>query len=154
MLSKNDIIKVEVLRIKKDEIEVKRINSDKNEVFSIPKSEIRWSKQIPLDNPNIEVGTKLNAIVLFAAESVVYLSLKRATINPFILFNESFQQDDVVEVIPVSLFDFGMFVKTIDNINGLIHKVDIPKNYVFNNEKISARLISKDAKESRILLKF
>lgn len=154
MLSKNDIIKVEILSIKNNEIEVKIIDSDKNESFFIPKNELFWSKSIPLSKSMIVIGAKLNAIVLFASEDVVYLSIKRSNINPFICFNETFKKNDLIEVFPVSMFEFGMFVRTVDNINGIIHKNDIPDDYIFNNNKISVRLLSKDIKDSKILLSF
>lgn len=152
MFKRNDIIKVKV--INKTEEFVSIVTLDNPTHTDISKTEISWIQKLPWEEDNVNINDILDATVLFSKEQTLYLSLKKHLINPFNEIHQNNKEGDFLIVNPIKNTDIGLFVRTENGVNGIVHQNDIPEDYIFNFNPLKLKIIHKDLKNGRLLFSF
>lgn len=106
-------------------------------------SEMSWGNSNAVAAKEVSVGEAIDVVIMDINESKhrIALSIKQATDNPWVAFENSHNIGDEINVVVRASTDFGLFVGLPGGIEGLIHISDI------SNEKIDGgeilRLYSK-----------
>ena len=93
----------------------------------IPVSELSWLKKPPHPSKILDLGDEIEVLVIEIDEDKkrIGCSLKQTKENPWNKLNENFNINDSFETEIVNIVDFGIFVKVLDEIDGMIHISDL-----------------------------
>jgi len=90
-------------------------------------NELSWLKKPPHPSKIINLNDEIEVLVLEIDNDKkrINCSLKQTKENPWSKLNEKFNINDTFETEVVNIVDFGIFVKVIDEIDGMIHISDL-----------------------------
>jgi len=137
------------------------INNNFDGIISL--NELSWLKKPPHPSKIVSINDEIEVLVLDIDEDKkrVNCSLKQMKENPWIKLNEKFNVNDTFETEIVNIVDFGIFVKVIDEIDGMVHISDLnwdEKNSdkiikdLKKGEKIKVKILDINADKERISL--
>ena len=156
----------------KDKILSKVVNMNDNNVHVIINdkydgvitlNEISWLKKPPHPSKIVNLNDEIEILVLdFDDEKRrINCSLKQTKDNPWNKLKETYNINDTFETEIVNIVDFGIFVKVIDEIDGMVHISDLSwdekecekilKNFK-KGEKIKVKILDINAEKERISL--
>ena len=126
-------------------------------------NELSWLKKPPHPSKIINLNDEIEVLVLDIDEEKrkVNCSLKQTKQNPWIKLNEKFNINDTFETEIVNIVDFGIFVKVLDEIDGMVHISDLSwdekecENIIKNfkkGEKLTVKILDINADKERISL--
>ena len=123
-------------------------------------SELSWSRiKSPADV--VAVGDEIQVYVIsFDPEKrKISLGYKTDATNPWTIFTNNYNVDDVVTVKIVKLMTFGAFAEIIPGIDGLIHisqiadrRIGKPEDVLAEGQTVDAKIIDIDTEKKRISL--
>ena len=119
-----------------DKVLSKVINATENNVHIIIDNqydgvininELSWLKKPPHPSKILSVNETIEVLVLEIDDERkrVNCSLKQMKENPWNKLNDKFNINDTFETEIVNVVDFGIFVKVIDEIDGMVHISDL-----------------------------
>ena len=162
----NDIIKAD------DKVSAKVISMNDNNVHLIinnsfdgviASNELSWLKKPPHPSKIVSINDEIEVLVLEIDNDKkrVNCSLRQMKENPWTKLKEKFDINDTFETEIVNIVDFGIFVKVIDEIDGMVHISDlnwdekecerIIKDFK-KGEKIKVKILDINADKERISL--
>ena len=123
-------------------------------------SELSWRH---VENPNeiVKVGDEATVKVLEIdlEKERISLSIKQVTEDPWLDFELSFNEGDIVEGVVTKVVPFGSFVTIGKGVEGLVHvseisidKVDSPELALAIGEKVKVKIIELDIPKRRVNL--
>ncbi len=126
-------------------------------------NELSWLKKPPHPSKIINLNDEVEVLVLDIDEEKrkVNCSLKQTKQNPWIKLNEKFNINDTFTTEIVNIVDFGIFVKVLDEIDGMVHISDLSwdekecENIIKNfkkGEKLTVKILDINADKERISL--
>jgi len=137
------------------------INNSFDGIISL--NELSWLKKPPHPSKIVNINDEIEVLVLDIDDDKkrVNCSLKQMKENPWTKLKEKFNINDTFETEIVNIVDFGIFVKVIDEIDGMVHISDlnwdekecekILKN-LKKGEKIKVKILDINADKERISL--
>ena len=155
-----------------DKIIGKVISMNDNNVFIIIDNqydgiisinELSWLKKPPHPTKILNLNEEVEVIVIDIDEEKKRLncSLKQTKETPWIKLKENFNINDSFETEIVNIVDFGIFVKVLDEIDGMVHISDLSwdekecesilKNFK-KGEKLKVKILDINAEKERISL--
>tara|TARA_B100001057_G_scaffold492141_1_gene583905 strand:- start:569 stop:2269 length:1701 start_codon:yes stop_codon:yes gene_type:complete len=113
-------------------------------------NELSWLKKPPHPSKIININDEIEVLVLDIDDDKkrINCSLKQMKENPWSKLKEKFNINDTFETEIVNIVDFGIFVKVIDEIDGMVHISDL--NW---DEKECEKIIKDFKKGDRIKVK-
>ena len=129
----------------------------------IPLSELSWLKKPPHPSKIININEEIEVLILAIDEDKkkINCSLKQTKQNPWTKLNDKFNVNDTFETEIVNIVDFGIFVKVLDEIDGMVHISDLSwdekecetiiKNFN-KGEKVKVKILDISAEKERISL--
>ena len=136
-----------------------------NELYDgiISLNEISWLKKPPHPSKIVNINDEVEVLVLEIDDDKKKLncSLKKMKENPWIKLNDKFNINDTLETEIVNIVDFGVFVKVIDEIDGMVHISDLSwdekecENIIKNfkkGESVKVKILDINAEKERISL--
>ena len=101
------------------------VNNNYDGVISL--NELSWLKKPPHPSKIINLNDEIEVLVLDIDNDKkrINCSLKQMKENPWMKLNEKFNINDTFETEIVNIVDFGIFVKVIDEIDGMVHISDL-----------------------------
>ncbi len=137
------------------------INNNFDAVISL--NEISWLKKPPHPSKILNINDEIEVLVLDIDDDKkrVNCSLKQMKVNPWIKLKEKFNINDTFETEIVNIVDFGIFVKVIDEIDGMVHISDLNWDEkecekiikdLKKGEKIKVKILDINADKERISL--
>ena len=126
-----------------------------NQDLSWTKKNIHASKIL-----NVEDEIKVKLLEFDNEKKRISLGLKQCKENPWEIILKKYKNGDVIESNIVSLVDFGIFVKIIDEIDGMVHISDLtwdenPEKILSTFSKgqnIKVKILEIDSEKERISL--
>ncbi len=126
-------------------------------------NEISWLKKPPHPSKLVNLNEEVEVLVLSIDDEKkrVNCSLKQMKENPWSKLNEKFNINDTFETEIVNIVDFGIFVKVLDEIDGMIHVSDLSweekecETMIQNfkkGEKVKVKILDINADKERISL--
>ena len=126
-------------------------------------NELSWLKKPPHPSKIININDEIEVLVLSIDDERkrVNCSLKQVSENPWTKINEKFNINDTFETEIVNIVDFGIFVKVLDEIDGMVHISDLSweekecENIIKNfkkGEKVKVKILDINADKERISL--
>ena len=123
-------------------------------------SELSWAR---IKNPSevVLVGDTVEVYVkdLDADKKKISLGYKKEDENPWVIFQNNYNIDDVVKVTIVSMTTYGAFARIIPGIDGLIHISQIankhiakPQDELTVGQEVEAKITAIDLDKKRISL--
>ncbi len=123
-------------------------------------SELSWSR---IKNPSevVLVGDTVEVYVKAVDKEKKKISLgyKKEEENPWVIFQNNYNVDDVVKVTIVSMTTYGAFARIISGIDGLIHISQIadkhiakPQDELTVGQEVEAKITAIDAEKKRVSL--
>ena len=123
-------------------------------------SELSWAR---IKNPSevVSVGDTVEVYVkdINPEKKKVSLGYKKADENPWVVFNNKYSVDDVVNVTIVSMTTYGAFARIIPGVDGLIHISQIankhitkPQDELTVGQSVDAKIIAIDDEKKRVSL--
>ncbi len=155
-----------------DRIIGKVINMNDNNVFIIIDNqydgvisinELSWLKKPPHPSKILNQNQDIEVMVIDIDDEKkrINCSLKQIKENPWIKLKEDFKINDSFETEIVNIVDFGIFVKVLDEIDGMVHISDLSwdekecdtilKNFK-KGEKVKVKILDINAEKERISL--
>ena len=137
------------------------IDNQYDGVISI--NELSWLKKPPHPSKILNQNQEIEVMVIDIDEDKkrINCSLKQTKENPWIKLKEDFNINDSFETEIVNIVDFGIFVKVLDEIDGMVHISDlnwdekecetILKNFK-KGEKVKVKILDINAEKERISL--
>ncbi len=137
------------------------VNSEYDGVISL--NELSWLKKPPHPSKILSLNEEVDVLVLEIDEEKkrINCSLKQMKDNPWNKLKENFNVNDTFETEIVNIVDFGIFVKVIDEIDGMVHISDLSwdekdcetmiKNFK-KGEKVKVKILDINADKERISL--
>lgn len=126
----------------------------------IHKSELAWDSQI--STKDFSRGQQLTAKIIKIdwEQEKLLLSLKQMTSDPWSSIDEKIAVGNIVDVTIKNFTNFGIFVKIVDGIEGLIHvselswieKIKKPKDVYNVDDRLKAIILSIDKDKRKIEL--
>lgn len=126
----------------------------------IHKSELAWDSQI--STKDFSRGQQLTAKIIKIdwEQEKLLLSLKQMTSDPWSSIDEKIAVGNIVDVTIKKFTNFGIFVKIVDGIEGLIHvselswieKIKKPKDIYSVDDRLKAIILSIDKDKRKIEL--
>ena len=162
----NEIFKVE------EKVQGKVLSMNDSNVYIIIKdnydgvislNELSWLKKPPHPSKILNINDEIDVLVLDIDDEKKRLncSLKQMKDNPWNKLKESFNINDVFETEIMNVVDFGIFVKVIDEIDGMVHISDLSwdekecetiiKNFK-KGDKLKVKILDINADKERISL--
>tara|TARA_B100000989_G_scaffold296770_1_gene280745 strand:- start:1539 stop:3239 length:1701 start_codon:yes stop_codon:yes gene_type:complete len=155
-----------------DKIYCKIININDNNVHLVIQdkydgivsiNELSWLKKPPHPSKIVSVNENIEVVVLEIDNDKkrVNCSLKQTKENPWTKLNDNFSINDTFETEIVNIVDFGIFVKVLDEIDGMVHISDLSwdekecENIIKNfkkGEKVKVKILDINADKERISL--
>jgi len=126
-------------------------------------SEISWLKKPPHPSKLININDEIEVLALEIDDEKkrVICSLKQVKDNPWIKLEQKFNINDTFETEIVNIVDFGIFVRVLDEIDGMVHISDLSwdekecENIIKNfkkGDKIKVKILDINAEKERISL--
>ena len=126
-------------------------------------NEISWLKKPPHPSKIININDEIEVLALEIDDEKkrVICSLKQVKDNPWIKLEEKFNINDTFETEIVNIVDFGIFVRVLDEIDGMVHISDLSwdekecENIIKNfkkGDKIKVKILDINAEKERISL--
>ena len=123
-------------------------------------SELSWAR---IKNPSevVLVGDTVEVYVkaLDAEKRKISLGYKKEEDNPWVIFQNNYNVDDVVKVTIVSMTTYGAFARIISGIDGLIHISQIankhiakPQDELTVGQEVEAKITAIDLEKKRVSL--
>ncbi len=121
-------------------------------------TELSW-KKIKHPSEVVKVGDELEVYIkeLDAENKKVSLGYKKDEDNPFKLFTDKFNVDDVTTVKIVSLMPFGAFANIVDGVDGLIHisqlsdkRIAKPADVVKVGDEVEVKIVEIDTEKQKV----
>tara|TARA_B100001996_G_scaffold345970_1_gene302645 strand:+ start:323 stop:1606 length:1284 start_codon:yes stop_codon:yes gene_type:complete len=123
-------------------------------------SELSWRH---VENPNeiVKVGddAKVKVLEIDNDKERISLSIKQVTEDPWLDFELSFNEGDIVDGVVTKVVPFGSFVTIGNGVEGLVHvsemsseKVDSPELTLAIGEKVKVKIIELDIPKRRVNL--
>ena len=137
------------------------IDNQYDGVISI--NELSWLKKPPHPSKILNQNQEVEVLVIDIDEEKkrVNCSLKQTKENPWIKLKEDFNINDSLETEIVNIVDFGIFVKVLDEIDGMVHVSDLSwdekecekilKNFK-KGEKVKVKILDINVEKERISL--
>ena len=137
------------------------INNQYDGIISL--NELSWLKKPPHPSKIINLNDEIEVLVLDIDEEKkrINCSFKKMKENPWLKLKENFNVNDTFETEIVNIVDFGIFVKVIDEIDGMVHISDLSwdekecekiiKNFN-KGEKLKVKILDINADKERISL--
>ena len=156
----NDKVLAKVINMNDNNVHLV-INNKFDAVISL--NEISWLKKPPHPSKIVNINDEIEVLVLNIDDDKkrVNCSLKQMKVNPWTKLKEKFNINDTFETEIVNIVDFGIFVKVIDEIDGMVHISDlnwdekkcekIIKDFK-KGEKIKVKILDINADKERISL--
>ena len=128
----------------------------------VPISELSWGMVRSADEV-VNLGDEVDVYVLrVELESRrITLSMRRAQPDPWLLVDQKYDVDQVVQGTVTRIVPFGAFVNLEDGVEGLIHiselsmrRVRHPKECVYQGQKVRVRVLNIDSTSRRISLSY
>ena len=137
------------------------INSTYDGVISL--NELSWLKKPPHPSKIVNISDEIEVLVLDIDDDKkrVNCSFKQMKENPWTKLKEKFNINDTFETEIVNIVDFGIFVKVIDEIDGMVHISDLNWDEkesekiikdLKKGEKINVKILDINADKERISL--
>ena len=126
-------------------------------------NELSWLKKPPHPSKILSQNEKVEVLVLDIDDEKkrINCSLKKIKENPWNKLKEDFNINDSFETEIVNIVDFGIFVKVLDEIDGMVHISDLSwdekecetilKNFK-KGEKVKVKILDINAEKERISL--
>ena len=126
-------------------------------------NELSWLKKPPHPSKIVNLNDEIEVLVLEIDDDKkrVNCSLKQVKENPWIKLNEKFNINDTFETEIVNIVDFGIFVKVLDEIDGMVHISDLSwdekecESIIKNlkkGEKVKVKILDINVEKERISL--
>ena len=123
-------------------------------------SELSWQR---IKNPSevVLVGDKVDVYVkdIDVEKKKISLGYKKEEENPWVIFNNNYAIDSVVNVTIVSMTSYGAFARIIPGVDGLIHISQIANKHIAKpqdelkvGETVDAKIIAIDEDKKRVSL--
>ncbi len=123
-------------------------------------SELSWQR---IKNPSevVLVGDQVEVYVkdIDAEKKKISLGYKKEEDNPWVIFNNNYAIDSVVNVTIVSMTSYGAFARIIPGVDGLIHISQIANKHIAKpqdelkvGQTVDAKIIAIDADKKRVSL--
>ena len=114
----------------------------------------------PKDFVKKNQNIKLKVIRLDPEENKINLSLKHFTQDPWMSFEQKYQEGDIVKGQVTKLTDFGAFVELEEGIEGLVHvselswvkRIKHPKEVLSPGDEVEVKILSYDLQKGRVSL--
>jgi small subunit ribosomal protein S1 len=114
----------------------------------------------PKDFVKKNQNIKLKVIRLDPEENKINLSLKHFTQDPWMSFEQKYQEGDIVKGQVTKLTDFGAFVELEEGIEGLVHvselswvkRIKHPKEVLSPGDEVEVKVLSYDLQKGRVSL--
>tara|TARA_B100000676_G_scaffold306043_1_gene361488 strand:+ start:871 stop:2571 length:1701 start_codon:yes stop_codon:yes gene_type:complete len=137
------------------------INNEYDGVVSL--NELSWLKKPPHPSKIVNLNDEIEVLVLDIDDDKkrINCSLKQMKENPWNKLKEKFNINDTFETEIVNIVDFGIFVKVIDEIDGMVHISDLSWDEkecekiikdLKKGEKIEVKILDINADKERISL--
>ncbi len=129
----------------------------------ITSNELSWLKKPPHPSKLLNINDEVEVLVIEIDEEKKRLncSLKQTKDNPWNKLNDNYEINDTFETEIVNIVDFGIFVKVIDEIDGMVHISDLSwdekecetiiKNFK-KGDKVKVKILDINAEKERISL--
>ncbi len=146
-IKNNDKVLAKVISMNDNNVHL-IINNNFDGVISL--NELSWLKKPPHPSKIVNINEEIEVLVLDIDDDKKRLncSLKQMKDNPWTKLKEKFNTNDTFETEIVNIVDFGIFVKVIDEIDGMVHISDL--NW---DEKECEKIIKNFKKGQRIKVK-
>jgi len=125
-------------------------------------SEMYWTREIKHPSKVLNVGDRVNVVVLEVNPEAkrVSLSLKQTTANPWEKLKEKYPVGTVVKGLVRNITNFGVFIGIEDGIDGLVHVSDIswkhrvthPSEYFKKGQEVEAVVLNIDVDNEKFSL--
>ena len=126
-------------------------------------SELSWLKKPPHPSKILQLNEKITVklIEINDEKRKLFFSLKQLKENPWEKIKDTFKVGDVIDTAIVNKVDFGVFVKVLDEIDGMVHISDLSWNEtecstILSNYKkgdeVSVKILDIDTDKERISL--
>ncbi len=126
-------------------------------------NELSWLKKPPHPSKIVSVNENIEVVVLEidGDKKRIHCSLKQTKNNPWTKLNDNFSINDTFETEIVNIVDFGIFVKVLDEIDGMVHISDLSwdekecENIIKNfkkGDKVKVKILDINADKERISL--
>ena len=137
------------------------INENYDGIISL--SELSWLKKPPHPSKIVNLNDEIEVLVLEIDDEKkrVNCSLKQVKENPWIKLKEKFNINDTFDTEIVNIVDFGIFVRVLDEIDGMVHISDLSwdenecvkilKDFK-KGEKVKVKILDINADKERISL--
>ena len=137
------------------------LNNEYDGIINV--NELSWLKKPPHPSKIVKLNEEIEVLVLDIDEEKkrVNCSLKQVNENPWTKINDKFNVNDTFETEIVNIVDFGIFVKVLDEIDGMVHISDLSwdekecetiiKN-LKKGEKVNVKILDINADKERISL--
>ncbi len=159
-IKNNDKVLAKVISMNDNNVHL-IINNNFDGIVSL--NELSWLKKPPHPSKIVNINDEIEVLVLDIDDDKkrVNCSLKQMKENPWTKLKEKFNINDTFETEIVNIVDFGIFVKVIDEIDGMVHISDLNwdekecekvlKN-LKKGEKIKVKILDINADKERISL--
>ena len=126
-------------------------------------SELSWLKKPPHPSKIVNLNDEVEVVVTEIDDDKkrINCSLKQMKENPWVKLNDNFKINDTFETEIVNIVDFGIFVKVLDEIDGMVHISDLSwdekeceeiiKNYK-KGDNVKVKILDINADKERISL--
>ena len=113
-------------------------------------NELSWLKKPPHPSKVVNINDEIEVIVLEIDDEKkrINCSLKRTKDNPWDKLKENFSINDTLDTEIVNIVDFGIFVKVVDEIDGMVHISDLSWD-----EKECEKIIKEFSKGDKVKVK-
>ncbi len=130
---------------------------------TITLNELSWLKKPPHPSKIVNINEEIEVVVLEIDDEKkrINCSLKQMKENPWIKLNDNFNINDTFETEIVNIVDFGIFVKVLDEIDGMVHISDLSwdekecediiKNFK-KADKVKVKILDINVEKERISL--
>ena len=160
IINSNDKVLAKVISMNDNNVHL-IINNNFDGIISL--NELSWLKKPPHPSKIININDELEVLVLDIDDEKkrVNCSLKQMKENPWTKLKEKFNINDTFETEIVNIVDFGIFVKVIDEIDGMVHISDLSWDEkecekiikdLKKGEKIKVKILDINADKERISL--
>ena len=126
-------------------------------------NELSWLKKPPHPSKIVNLNDEIEVLITDIDEDRkrINCSLKKMKENPWSKLKDNFNINDTFETEIVNIVDFGIFVKVIDEIDGMVHISDLSWDEkkcekiikdLKKGEKIKVKILDINAEKERISL--
>ncbi len=137
------------------------INNNYDGIISL--NELSWLKKPPHPSKIVNLNEEIEVLVLDIDDDKkrINCSLKQMKENPWVKLKDKFNINDTFDTEIVNIVDFGIFVKVIDEIDGMVHISDLSWDEkecekiikdLKKGEKIKVKILDINADKERISL--